>query len=176
VDLFSARSRSSFAYALSRIFEVEAARVERDLVSLLEWLERDRDRKLSGLDSEGTRPPLSPEEEALGLELLQDPDLFNRIETDLSALGYVGEESNKKLMYLAASSRKLSDPISIIVISQSAAGKSYLIDTVKKLIPPEDVLSMTSLSDQALNYLPEEALLYKFLIMGEAVHSDAVDH
>lgn len=175
VDLFSARSRSSYAYALSRLFEVESARVERDLVAILEWLEKDRDRKLSGLDEQAVHA-LSSEEKSLGLELLQDPDLMERIEADLSALGYVGEESNKKLMYLAASSRKLSDPISIIVISQSAAGKSYLIDTVKKLIPPEDVLSMTSLSDQALNYLPEEALLHKFLIMGEAVHSDAVDH
>jgi len=175
VDLFSARSRSSFSLTLGRLFSVEAARVEKDLVSILEWLEEERDRKLMGLD-EGASPSLSAEEEALGLELLRDPELFNRIENDLSALGYVGEASNKKLMYLAASSRKLQDPISIIVISQSAAGKSYLIDTVKKLIPPEEVLSMTSLSDQALNYLPEEALLHKFLIMGEAVHSDAVDH
>ena len=47
-------------------------------------------------------------------------------------LGYVGEGINKRLIYLAASSRILDDPISVIVISQSAAGKSYLIDTVKK--------------------------------------------
>lgn len=175
VDLFSARSRSSFSLTLGRLFSVEAARVEKDLVSILEWLEEERDRKLMGLD-QGSEITLSAEEEASGLELLRDPDLFDRIEADLSALGYVGEASNKRLMYLAASSRKLQDPISIIVISQSAAGKSYLIDTVKKLIPPEDVLSMTSLSDQALNYLPEEALLHKFMVMGEAVHSDAVDH
>lgn len=176
VDLFSARSRSTFSLVLGRLFSAEAARVEKDLVSMLEWLEDERDRRLLGIDQEGASPSLSPEEERLGLELLKDPNLFDRIESDLSALGYVGEASNKKLMYLAASSRKLQDPISIIVISQSAAGKSYLIDTVKKLIPPEDVLSMTSLSDQALNYLPEEALLHKFMVMGEAVHSEAVDH
>ncbi|MCP4106132.1 MAG: hypothetical protein GY749_11430, partial [Desulfobacteraceae bacterium] len=61
-------------------------------------------------------------------------------------------------------------------MSESAAGKSYLIDTVKKLIPPEDVVSMTSLSEQALNYLPEDGLKNKFLVMGEAVHSDVVEH
>ena len=35
---------------------------------------------------------------------------------------------------------------------------------------------MTSLSDQALQYLPEDALLHKFLVMGEAVHSEVVEH
>ena len=62
------------------------------------------------------------------------------------------------------------------VIAQSGAGKSYLIDTVKKLIPDEEVLSITSLSDQALNYLPAGGLMHKFLVMGEAVHSESVEH
>ena len=110
------------------------------------------------------------------MEFLIDPEIFNRIVSDTEVLGYVGEAINKQLIYLAASSRKLSDPVSVIVVSQSAAGKSYLIDTVKKLIPPEEVVSMTSLSDQALNYLDEDALLHKFLVMGEAVHSEAVEH
>lgn len=174
-DLYSARSRSTISMALSRELKEEVGRIEKDLMTMLEWLEKDRDRKLLGIE-EDTQKELTPKEKQLGMELLTDPHLFDQIVDDLSALGYVGESVNKQLMYLAASSRKMSDPISVIVISQSAAGKSYLIDTVKKLIPPEEVISMTSLSDQALNYLPEEALLHKFLVMGEAVHSDAVDH
>jgi hypothetical protein len=83
---------------------------------------------------------------------------------------------NKRLLYIAASSRKLSDPISVIVLSESASGKSYLVDTIRKLIPAEDVLAMTSLSEQALNYLPEDGLMHKFLVMGEAVHGDIVEH
>jgi hypothetical protein len=95
---------------------------------------------------------------------------------DTETLGYVGEDVNKRLLYIAASSRKLSDPISVIVLSESASGKSYLVDTIRKLIPAEDVLAMTSLSEQALNYLPEDGLMHKFLVMGEAVHGDIVEH
>jgi hypothetical protein len=40
--------------------------------------------------------------------------------------------------------------------------------------PEEDVVSVTSLSDQALNYV--EDLMHKFLILGEAVHSEVVEH
>ncbi len=174
-DLYSARSRTSLAMALSRELQEESGRIEKDLMIILEWLEADRDRKLSGIE-ETVQKHLTAQEEILGMALLTAPDLFDRIEEDLSSLGYVGESVNKILMYLAASSRRMKDPISVIVISQSAAGKSYLIDTVKKLIPADEVISLTSLSDQALNYLPEEALLHKFLVMGEAVHSDIVDH
>ncbi|MDC7223327.1 MAG: hypothetical protein PQJ60_06265, partial [Spirochaetales bacterium] len=172
VNLYSARSRTLFAASAGRRFGEEPALIEKDLVEILEYLE-DREEEE---ESQPGEAPMKDEERKEALTLLKDPNLFDRIVTDTETLGYVGEEENKILMYLAASSRLMDDPISVIVISQSAAGKSYLIDTVKKLIPREDVLSMTSLSDQALNYLPEEALLHKFLIMGEAVHSDAVDH
>jgi hypothetical protein len=88
----------------------------------------------------------------------------------------VGEELNKQLLYIAASSRKMADPISVVILSQSASGKSLLVETVRRLMPPEEVVSVSSLSDQALNYIGEGGLLHKFLILGEAVHSETVEH
>lgn len=101
---------------------------------------------------------------------------MEQITGDLTTLGYVGEDLNKQLMYIAATSRKMDDPLSIMVLSQSSAGKSFLVDTVRKLIPEEDVINITSLSDQALNYLPEGGLIHKFLILGEAVYSETIEH
>jgi len=173
VDLYSARSRSAFASSCAQI-GIEAVRIERDLVAMLDALEEERDARLRSSDTEAR--VMTEEEKAQALELLRDPDLSTRIVDDLKTVGYVGEEVNKLLLYLAATSRKLDDPVSVIVSSQSASGKSYLIDTVKTLMPEEDVVSMTSLSDQALNYLGEEGLLHKFLVMGEAVHSFSVEH
>ncbi len=174
VDLFSARSRNSYAGALSRMFDLESARVGADLIRLLDHLEAEKARA-EVYDELGVTS-LTDEERALGLEFLTDKNLFERLIEDTEALGYVGEELNKLLIYIAASSRKLSGPISVMVVSQSASGKSYLIDTIKKLIPDEDVVSLTSLSDQALNYLPAGGLENKFLVMGEAVHSEVVEH
>jgi hypothetical protein len=68
----------------------------------------------------------------------------------------------------------LDDPISILILSESAAGKSRLVETVEKLLPPEDVVAITSLSDQALNYV--EDFRHKFFTLGESVHSDIVEH
>lgn len=173
LDLYVARARTGFALAVGRSFGVEAARVEKDLVLILETLETQRDRQLE----EGSRKPekeLSEADRQAGLELLKDPRLFERIDADLSALGYVGERLNKWLLYLCASSRKLDDPISVLILSQSASGKSFLVDCVKKLMPADEVVAVTSLSDQALNYIAD--LMHKFLVLGEAVHGEVVEH
>lgn len=173
LDLYAARGRASFAQALNRAWGAEPSRVERDLIVILERLEAERDDALRTGSKKAT-VDMSAADRALGLSLLTDPALFTRIVDDLSALGYVGEDLNKELLYLCASSRKLDDPISVLILSQSASGKSFLVDSVKKLMPPEDVVAVTSLSDQALNYI--EDLTHKFLVLGEAVHGDVVEH
>jgi hypothetical protein len=47
---------------------------------------------------------------------------------------------------------------------------------VQKLIPEDEIMEITSVSDQAFNYVAEGGLLNKFLILGEAVHSEIVEH
>lgn len=173
LDVYTARSRNGFAQALQRSLGAEPARVERDLVRILEHLEQERDAALLKPERERAVKMSEGEKEA-GLELLRSPDLFERIVEDLSALGYVGEDLNKQLLYLCASSRKLEDPMSVLILSQSASGKSFLVDCVKRLMPEEEVVAVTSLSDQALNYIDD--LTHKFLILGEAVHGDIIEH
>jgi len=173
LDLYSAKARTSYAGALNRAWGIDPSRVEKDLVTILEYLETERDRQLT-VSSQKPHIEISPSDREAGLQLLRDPRLFDRIAEDLSSLGYVGEDLNKALLYLCASSRKLDDPISVLILSQSASGKSFLVDCVKKLMPPEDVVAVTSLSDQALNYLDD--LTHKFLVLGESVHGDVVDH
>jgi DNA primase len=175
VDLYSARSRALFSAAASASLSFEPSRVEKDLLFIVDHLEAERDRELLQANPSEQRE-LSDRERQAGMELLQSPELFDRIASDLSALGYVGEELNKQLLYIAASSRKMADPISVVILSQSASGKSLLVESVRRLMPPEDVVAVSSLSDQALNYIGEGGLLHKFLILGEAVHSEVVEH
>jgi energy-coupling factor transporter ATP-binding protein EcfA2 len=170
VDLYSARSRASFAGSIAKLFDVESKQAEKDLLALLEYLEEEKEQQTE----DEAKIILTDEDKALGLSFLQNPNLFDEIVKDTETLGYVGEETNKKLMYLAATSRLLDDPISILILSESGSGKSYLVDTVKKLMPPEDVIDVTSLSDQALNYMGD--LEHKFMSLSEAVHKDVIEH
>ena len=154
IDLYASRGRTGFAQGLYRTWGISPERVEMDLIKILELLEKERDERLLA-KSRTQNTELTEEEKAMGLSLLHDRNLFRRITDDMSKMGYVGEELNKILLYLCASSRKLDDPISVLIISQSASGKSYLVDTVRRLMPPEEVVAVTSLSDQALNYIDD---------------------
>ena len=125
IDLYAARGRASFAQAVNRAWGAEPVRIERDLVMILEHLEKERDEALR-VGAKRAVVEMTGEEKELGLALLRDPALFDRVVDDLSSLGYVGEELNKQLLYLCASSRKLADPIGLD-LSQSAR-KSFLVD------------------------------------------------
>ena len=173
IDLYLSRARSSFALQVFRLFGVEPKRVEKDLITILEYFEKERDKKLVEEDEEKA-PVLTIEEENEGLKFLRNPGLLQEIVSDMEKAGYVGEERNKLLLYLCASSRVLDDPISVLIISESASGKSFMVDIVEKLMPPEGVMSVTSLSDQALNYV--SGMRHKFLVLGEAVHSDVIEY
>ena len=172
VDLYLYRARSAFASHLSRLFGIESKRVEKNLLNILEYLEKQRDKKLE--EKKPVKVEMTEEERRVGMEFLKSPDLFQKIVDDMTTLGYVGEDLNKKLLYLCATSRKMDNPISVMIVSESASGKSYLVDTVKELMPEDETLDITSLSEQALNYIKD--LMNKFLVFGEAVFNETVEH
>jgi len=173
LDLYSARSRSSYSANLGSLFRVEPTRIERDLVRMLEHLEEQRDRALS--QGEETRKELTEEEHTLGYEFLQSKDIYAQIVTDMELLGYVGEEVNKQLTYLVAVTRLLGKPLSVYIQAGASSGKSYLLETLRKLLPKTCVKALTSFSDQSLNYLKDEDFEDKVFIVGEAIHNDVVE-
>ena len=69
--------------------------------------------------------------------------------------------------YLSATSRNLGEPLSVLVQSRSAAGKSTLQDAVLSLIPSEDYIKYTRLTGQALFYKEEDSLVHKLLAIEE---------
>ena len=55
----------------------------------------------------------------------------------MKASGLVGEERAIRLVYLAVTSRRLSRIVSLVVKGPSSAGKSFLVQQVLTLFPPE---------------------------------------
>lgn len=165
LDLYSARSRETYAQACAKLFGEDLSQIKADLERLLEQVEAWAPPED---DAEPTRVTLTARERESGLELLRDPSLLDRIERDLTALGIAGEGLNKRLGYIAAVSRKLDDPLSLLIQSRSAAGKSILQNTVLSLVPEEDKVVYTRMTDQALFYQNPTALTHKLLALEEA--------
>lgn len=164
VDLNSNRSRVLFAKACAELFGEKEDLVAEDVTRLIELAE---DWAPAANEDKADAPRISRADEEEALEFLKDPSLFNRILEDFETIGLTGEEANKLVGYVAATSRKLDDPISVLVQSRSAAGKSTLQDAVISLMPPEDCIKYTRLTGQALFYKEEDSLVHKLLAIEE---------
>ena len=84
---------------------------------------------------------MSDADKAEALKLGRDPDLAGEILRDMEKLGLVGEETNKLIGYLVMTSRKMDDPLALLILSGSGAGKSHLQDAILSLCPDEDLSS-----------------------------------
>jgi hypothetical protein len=85
----------------------------------------------------------------------------------LGQIGLVGESRGAKLIYLILTSRLLDQPLCAAVKGPSSAGKSNLIRTVLSLFPASATVRLSSMSEKALVYLPED-LRHKTLVVAEA--------
>jgi 5S rRNA maturation endonuclease (ribonuclease M5) len=174
LDLYASRSRSEFAKRVSKAFGVEAAAVDAALLALVVEVEKRVDQDL---DEPAPQPAaMSDAERSEALSLLRRKDLLDQVARDVDALGYVGEETNKRLLYLVAISRKLDDPLSAVILSQSGAGKSGLTEVIERLCPPEDVVLLTRLTPQSLYYTEPGFLDRKLVIVEERYGSIEADY
>ena len=164
IDLYSSRSRVWFAKLCADLFGAAPELVKEDVGKLLNLVEGY---KPKSQQTKGTKA--SKDEKARALQFLNNPDMFAEILTDLETTGVTGEQTNKLLGYLAAVSRKLDEPLSVLIQSRSAAGKSTLQDAVLSLVPEEDYVKYTRITDQALFYKDEESLVNKILAIEEEV-------
>ena len=135
---------------------------------LLLQLEDLRNRQIEASKSQqSTIPTLSETEQEQALEWLRDPNLCDRIVSDLEQCGMVGEAFNKLAAYLAVVSRKLAQPLAILIQSSSSAGKTTLMDSILAMLPPEDQLRLSNLTGQSLYYLDSHAIRHKTLAISE---------
>ncbi|MBN1183465.1 MAG: toprim domain-containing protein, partial [Bacteroidales bacterium] len=174
VNLQVSRSRESFAGKLSQEFNIETKKIEKGLLLIFDYMEKEREKRFSG-KKENEKEEMTEEERELGLSFLKSPDIFKEIVNDMTTLGYVGEENNKLIIWLAGVSRLLPKPISVFIQSPASTGKSYLLETLQRLLPAEVVEWITSVSDKAFHYMDEDAFSGKIFMMGEALHNEEVE-
>jgi DNA primase len=168
LDLYAARHRAAFVKQAAAELELDERVVVRELGQLMLALETERAEAQKAAEAPKAHGPTMTEEERVeALSLLRNPHLCDRILEDLERAGIVGEETNKLVAYLAATSRKLEEPLAVVIQSSSAAGKSSLMDAVLALIPEEDRVQYSAMTGQSLFYMSGENLKHKVLAIAE---------
>lgn len=166
VDLYSARARKLFIRDAVNLFKEEQEIIDQDMDRIIIATENHITSKSNSSKPEEINV-MSEEERIAALRFGRSKDLISRIVKDIEKCGYIGEEINKLICYLAMTSRKTQDPLSVFIVSGSGAGKTSLQDTVLNLCPPEDLIKLTSLTGKALFYKKECSLSHKVLAIEE---------
>ncbi len=164
-DLYIARHRRQFTVQAAIELGVEEQTVKKDLGRVLLKLEELQDEQITKMmQPKEPAPTMTPEEKDDALRLLRDPNLLDRIVADFDV---VGETTNKLVGYLAAVSRKLDQPLAIIIQSSSAAGKTSLMEAILSFVPPEDQVKYSAMTGQSLFYMGETDLKHRILAIVE---------
>lgn len=170
LDLYQARARAAFVKAAALELGVAESVITGDLSALVLALEPLQEAAIRGALQPAAAsdvPTLTEAEEALGLALLRDPLLSERIVRDVEAIGVVGEGTNALVGYLACVSRLLAKPLAILIQSTSAAGKSTLMDALLSLMPENERVHYSAMTGQSLFYIGEGNLKHKILAIAE---------
>jgi DNA primase catalytic core len=168
LDMELARQRSVFIKQTAHELGAKEETIHREVGKLwtaLGDVQREQMKKL--LDAPPEEALMTAEEQAAAMELLRDPRLIERVLADFDLCGVVGEETNKKVSYLAAVSRLLLKPLAVVVQSSSAAGKSSLMEAVLSFMPEEQREEYSAMTGQALYYMGQKNLKHKILAVAE---------
>jgi len=177
LDMEAFRQRAMFVKQAAQEMATKEDAIHREVGQLwtaLSDLQREQIRKK--LTAPEEEPVMDATEGAAAMDLLRDPRLLDRVLEDFEKCGAVGEETNKKVSYLAAVSRLLPKPLAIVVQSSSSAGKSSLMEAVLDFMPEEHRESYTAMTGQALFYMGQKNLKHKILAIAEQQGAEAASY
>lgn len=72
---------------------------------------------------------------------------------------------NRLLIFVIFTSRKREQPLHVIGLGSSGTGKTHLQEKVGELIPEEEHLSITTLSENAFYYFGKQELKNKVILI-----------
>ena len=112
-------------------------------------------------------PPKVPTSVGLGASVpfLEQPNLLQEINKLIEQSGIIGEENSRLLLFIIASSYKTKQPLHAIVQGSSGSGKTHLISKIADIVPQEDVLRFTRITESSLYNWGEYELVNKLLVI-----------
>jgi DNA primase catalytic core len=96
---------------------------------------------------------------------LKQDNLLQQINKLIEQSGIVGEANSRLLLFIIASSYKTKSPLHAIVQGSSGSGKTHLISKIADIIPQEDVLRFTRITESSLYNWGEYELVNKLLVI-----------
>lgn len=99
------------------------------------------------------------------IDFLQQKDLLKSLNNLIEKAGIIGEENSRLLLFLITISYLNKSPLHGIVQGSSGSGKTHIISRIADMMPQEDVLRFTRITESSLYNWGEFDLFQKIIII-----------
>jgi len=125
------------------------------------------DKVLGSTEIEAKEPDFSTEEksETSATAFLKQPQLLKELNQLIGKAGIVSEENSRMLLFLIIISYLNKHPLHALVQGSSGSGKTHIISRIADLMPQEDVLRFTRITESSLYNWSEFDLFEKVVII-----------
>lgn len=166
IDLYHDVQTEKLIRRTAERLEVGTSQLYSGIAQLTEALEKYRLQLIEKEKDTKSKPKkLSDKETEEAIAFLKTKNLSLNTNHLLGTSGIVGEELNRSIMWYVYTSRKLSRPLHIISFGSSGTGKSHLQEKVGELIPDEDKIEITAITQNAFYYYGADELGHKLILI-----------
>jgi DNA primase catalytic core len=165
LDLYSRQQTENLIQTISENFDANIKQTETTISELTNELENYRIKKIEALQpKQETKNELTAAARQTAINELKKEKLLERHNKMIGLTGIVGEEKNRMIAYLIYGYRKNGNPLHVMFLGASGSGKTYLQEKISELIPEEDKMEITQITENALYYFKQEELKHKLII------------
>lgn len=169
IDLFDFVNVQTQCTELSEKQGFEYHSLQADIIQLADLLEQYRESlfeaEFNPITDLYSEKELTPQAGEKAVEFLSKASLFENIDVLLEQSGIVGEEDNRLLLFILASSYKMPYEMHGLIQGSSGEGKSHLINGIAQCMPQEDVMNMTRITSKSLYHYRDKELMNKLILI-----------
>jgi DNA primase len=166
LDLYNRNQTEQLVQTIAENFDSNIQQTATTISELTTALEHYRVQKIEALQpKEKQKRELTAAERTQAIAELQKPNLLERTNQLIGLTGITGEEQNRLIAYLIYSVRKQQVPLHVMFLGSSGSGKTYLQEKISELIPEDDSIEITQITENALYYFKQDELKNKLLLI-----------
>lgn len=165
VDLYEYKQSHQLAERVAELLQLRKDLVVADLTELTGLLETERESDKPSESPKTCQRKLGAGEKAAVLSFLRRKDLLTQISDYLGRAGIVGEQKSRLLLYLVALSQQSPAPLHALVQGSSGSGKTHLITKIAELLPTEEVIVLTRVTDSSFYNYGRDDLRHKLIVL-----------
>jgi DNA primase len=164
LDLYEYKQVEAVCKTVSEKLGINKDEIEKDLMQLTSLLEYYRDKQMHQNKGQNQKMVTIPAATATKcIEFLKQEKLIDKLNEYIGRAGIIGEETNRILLFVIASSYKMPDTLHGLIQGSSGSGKTRLLKVISQLMPDEEVKRYTRVTDNSFYNQDEYFFVHKLL-------------